>query len=190
MSTTQVVISDKIRSSWGWFMSLGIAFTILGMVCVIYGAAATYTTAVVFGWMLLLGGLFQLIDSFRAGEWSGFFIYLLDGLIRAFTGFLLILYPSMSAGTLTLVVASFLIVSGLFRAIGSGTVKFPRWAWSVSSGVISALFGFIVLAQMPAASLWLVGFSIGVDLVFDGIAIMAFASAIHTLPGRTAVRPA
>jgi uncharacterized membrane protein HdeD (DUF308 family) len=48
----------------------------------------------------------------------------------------------------------------------------------------------MLLTQWPVASVWFLGFAIGVDLIFDGVAITAFASAIHSLPGQTAFRTA
>jgi len=84
------------------------------------------------------------------------------------------------------VLASFFIVGGLFRTIGSAMAKFPRWGWAVVSGVVSVVLGIMLLAQMPISGIWFIGFAIGVDLIFDGVAMMGFAGAIHSLPGRHA----
>jgi uncharacterized membrane protein HdeD (DUF308 family) len=102
------------------------------------------------------------------------------------TGFLLIRYPLMGAESLTLVLASFFIVGGVFRAIGSSVAKFPRWGWAVFSGVLSTILGITLLVQMPISGLWFVGFAIGIDLIFAGVAEIGFATAIHSLPNRTA----
>jgi uncharacterized membrane protein HdeD (DUF308 family) len=48
----------------------------------------------------------------------------------------------------------------------------------------------MVLWQIPATSVWFLGFAVGLDLIVDGIAVSAFASAIHHLPGRTALNAA
>jgi len=84
----------------------------------------------------------------------------------------------------TIVLASFFIVGGLFRSIGSTVAKFPRWGWALFSGVVSIVLGFMLLAQMPISGIWFIGFAIGVDLVFDGVAMIAFSTAIHSLPRR------
>ena len=75
--------------------------------------------------------------------------------------------------------ASFFIVAGLFRAIASAMVRFPRWGWVVFSGAITTVLGFLLLAQMPISGIWFIGFAIGVDLIFDGIATIGFAAAVH-----------
>ena len=173
---------DEIRKSWGWFMFLGIALTILGVTCIIFAVRATFATVLVFGWLLLISGVFQLIQSFRTGAWSGFFLYLLSALLRGVTGYLLIRYPIIGAQSLTLVLGLFFIVGGLFRAIGSGMAKFPRWGWAVFSGIVSVILGIMVLWQMPNIGIWFLGLAVGVDLLFDGVAVCSFAAAIHHLP--------
>jgi uncharacterized membrane protein HdeD (DUF308 family) len=180
---------EEIRGSWGWFLVLGILLTVLGAACVAFDTTATFATVFVFGWLLLIGGVGALFHAFRTRSWSGFFFYLLSALFRGFVGYILIRYPLIGAESLTLVLASFLVVIGLFRAIGAGMAKFPRWTWSVFSGIVSTVLGILLLAQMPLSAVWFIGFAIGVDFIVDGIAILGFATAIHNLPRLTA-RPA
>ena len=103
-------------------------------------------------------------------------------LALGFTGYLLIRYPSAGAVSFTLILGSFFIVGGLFRTIGAEMLKFPRWGWSVFSGIVSVVLGIMLLAQMPASSIWFIGFAIGVDMIVDGAALVGFATAIHSLP--------
>lgn len=173
---------EEIRGSWGWFLALGILLTLLGVACIVFDITATFTTVLVFGWMLLISGIFALVQAFTAGTWSGFFLFLLSALFRAVTGYFLIRNPVMGAETLTLVLASFFIVGGLFRAIGSGMAKFPRWGWAVFSGIVSVVLGVMLFRQIPISGIWFIGFAIGVDLVCDGVAVTSFATAIHSLP--------
>ena len=173
---------EEVRGSWGWFLALGILLTLLGVVCIVFDVTATFTTVLVFGWMLLIGGVFALVQAFTTGTWSGFFIYLLSALLRGVTGYLLIRYPYIGAESVTIVLASFFFVGGLFRAIGYAMAKFPRWGWAVFSGIVSVALGVMLLVQFPTSSVWFIGFAIGVDLVFDGVAIGSFATAIHGSP--------
>jgi uncharacterized membrane protein HdeD (DUF308 family) len=173
---------EKIRESWGWFLVLGIALAVLGVCCAAFDVTATVASVSIFGWLLLVSGVFQFFHAFRAGTWSGFPLYLLSALFRGFTGFLLIRFPVIGAEALTVVLASYFIVTGLFRAIASTMLKFPRWGWVVFSGVITAVLGFILQAQMPVSGVWFIGFALGVDLIFDGIATIGFAAAMHHLP--------
>ena len=173
---------EKIRESWGWFLVLGIALAVLGVCCVASAVTATFATVFVFGWLLLISAVFQLVHAFRTGTWSRALLNLLSSLFRGFTGFLMISHPVMGAEALTVVLASFFIVAGLFRAVASPIVRFPRWGWAVFSGAITAVLGFLLLAQMPVSGVWFIGFAIGVDLIFDGIATTGLAAAVHHVP--------
>jgi uncharacterized membrane protein HdeD (DUF308 family) len=159
---------EEIRNSWGWFLGLGILLMLLGAVCIIGDVTATFATVLVFGWLLLFSGITALVHAFGTRNWSGFFLNLLSALFRGFTGYLLIRYPLAGAASLTLILASFFVVSGMFRALAAGMMKFPRWGWAVFSGVVSVALGVILLAQMPLSSIWFIGFAIGVDLICDG----------------------
>jgi uncharacterized membrane protein HdeD (DUF308 family) len=172
---------EEIRNSWGRFLTLGILLMILGAICIAGDVTATFTTVLVFGWLLLIGGIFALVEAFRTRNWNGFFLHLLSALFRGFTGYLLIRYPLAGAASLTFVLASFFVVGGIFRAIGAGMVKFPRWGWSVFSGIVSVVLGVMLLAEMPLSSIWFIGFAIGVDLIVDGASLIGFGTAIHQI---------
>jgi len=174
---------EQMQASWGWVLAIGILLMLIGVACIVGDVTATFTTVIVFGWLLMIGGVFALIQAFHTRTWSGFFLYLLSALFRGFTGYILVRYPLTGAASLTLILASFFIVGGIFRAIGAGMVQFPRWGWSVFSGIVSAALGIMLISQMPVSSIWFIGFAIGVDLIVDGSSVVAFATAIHSLPG-------
>ncbi|HXP80527.1 MAG TPA: HdeD family acid-resistance protein [Verrucomicrobiae bacterium] len=172
---------EEIGNSWGWFLGLGILLMLLGAICMIGDVTATFATVLIFGWLLLISGIVALVHAFGTRNWSGFFLHLLSALFRGFTGYLLIRYPLAGAASLTLILASFFVVSGMFRAIAAGMMKFPRWGWAVFSGVVSVALGVILLAQMPLSTIWFIGFAIGVDLIFDGASLVGFGTAIHQI---------
>ena len=173
---------DAIHDSWGWFVALGIALIILGAVCISSNVIATLATVLVFGWALLIGGIFALVQAFRTRTWRGFFLCLLSALLRGFTGYLLIRYPIAGELSLTLLLTSFFIVGGTFRAIGAGALQFPQWGWSALSGIVSVALGVMLLMQLPISSLWFIGLAIGVDFIFDGGAFIALGGALRGMP--------
>lgn len=172
---------EELRSSSGWFIGLGILFILLGGACVIGNVSATFATVLFCGWMLVVSGIFGLVHAFQTHTWQGCLLSLLGAIFRGFTGYLLIRYPLAGAASLTLILASFFIVGGLFRSIGAGMLKFSHWGWSVFSGIVSVGLGIMLLAQMPISSIWFIGFVIGVDLICDGASMVGFGMAIHQL---------
>jgi uncharacterized membrane protein HdeD (DUF308 family) len=173
----------KVRKSWGWFLVVGILLMLLGATCIVKAQTATAFSILVLGWVLMISGVLWLINAFRTITWPIFFLYLLNALIRGGVGYLLIRHPDAGATGVTMVIAILLIVGGLFRTAGALVIKFPYWGWTLFSGLVAVALGVYVLAIYPVASTFFVGIVIGIDLIFDGAALTAFASAIHSLPG-------
>ena len=173
---------EQVRKSWGWFLVLGILLTFLGVICVGKAQTATTFSILALGWVLAISAVVWLIGAFYAFTWHGFFLYLLNALLRGATGYLLIRHPDAGAAGVTMLLAALFIVGGLFRGIGASVIHFPRWGWTVFSGLISFALGVYLLATWPAASTYFVGILIGVDLIFDGAALAGFAGAIRSMP--------
>jgi uncharacterized membrane protein HdeD (DUF308 family) len=182
---------EEIRSSWGWFLTLGILLMICGAVCIVGATTATFVTVVFFGWLLIFGAVLALVQAFRTRNWSGFFLYFLSALLRGVTGYLLVRYPLAGAAGLTMILAAFFVVAGIFRAVGAGFMQFPGWGWWVFSGLVSFVLGILLLVEMPVSSIWFIGFAIGVDMIFEGGAMIGFAAAVHRIfPKPKTLQPA
>jgi uncharacterized membrane protein HdeD (DUF308 family) len=173
---------EQVRKSWGWFLAFGILLTVLGAVCVVKSQTATTFSILALGWVLAISGVLWLVNSVWAFSWHGFFLYLLNAIIRGVTGYLLIRHPDAGAAGVTMLLASLFIVGGLFRGVGAGVIQFPRWGWTVFAGLVSVVLGVYLLATWPTASTYFIGLAIGIDLIFDGAALAGFAGAIQSLP--------
>jgi uncharacterized membrane protein HdeD (DUF308 family) len=181
---------EQVRKSWGWFLVFGVLLMILGVVCIGKAQTATTFSILALGWVLAISGVVWLINSFFAFTWQGFFFYLLNAVIRGVTGYLLIRHPDAGAEGVTMALAVLFIVGGVFRAAAAGTIQFPRWGWTVFSGLVSVGLGVYLLSTWTAASTYFIGLAIGIDLVFDGTALAGFAGAIHSLPEARQTRAA
>lgn len=173
---------DEIHRAWSSVLVVGIALLITGVACVAAASTATLATVIAFGSLLLVGAAISLVHAFQSRASSSFFVHLMSVLLRGVTGFLLIRYPLAGAMSLTLVLASFFIVGGTFRAIGCAALTFPRWGWGALSGVISLALGIVLLEQLPSSSTWFIGFAIGVDLIFEGVAVAVAGLALERVP--------
>lgn len=173
---------EEVRKSWVWFFISGIVLIAVGAMCIVKDQTATQFSILALGWILAISAVVWLVNSFQAWTWGGFFIYALNALIRGVTGYLLIRHPNAGASAVTMVLAVLFMVGGIFRVIGASTIQFPRWGWTVFAGIISATLGVSLLIAWPTASTYFIGFAIGIDLVFDGAALLGFATAVHSLP--------
>ena len=181
---------EQVRKSWGWFFVLGILLAVLGAVCVVKAQTATTFSILALGWVLAISGVVWLVNAFRAFTWYGFFLYLLNAIIRGVTGYLLIRHPDAGAAGVTMALALLFIAGGLFRAAGASVIQFPRWGWTAFSGLVSVALGIYLLTTWTTASNYFIGMAIGIDLILDGVALVGFAGAIHSLPNQAQQRRA
>ena len=140
------------------------------------------------GWFLVFGILLTLLGVLCVGkaQTATIFSILVLGWILAISG---VLWLVNGAAGVTMLLASLFIVAGLFRAVGAGVIRFPRWGWTVFSGIVSVILGVSLLASWPSASTYFIGMVIGIDLIFDGASLIGFATAMRSLP-ETQIRKA
>lgn len=173
---------EEVRRHWGLHLALGILLCLLGVVAIAYAVAASLVSVLFLGWLLVGSGLFQAILVLRVQSWSGFFLHLLAGVLEIVVGVLLVSAPAEAALALTLLLAVYLLVGGLFRAIAALYLGFPGAGWSVVGGLLSFLLGLALWRQWPISGLWFIGACVGVDLLLHGAAWIAFALNARRLP--------
>ncbi|WP_414463606.1 HdeD family acid-resistance protein [Hyphomicrobium sp. DY-1] len=183
MSDVQVLvvqIPPDLVQYWGWFLAFGIALVALGMAAVIRSMAATVASMVFFGWLLVIASGIEIAQAIMIGHWAGVFHHLLAAILFGVTGLLIVARPLASAEVVTMFMAMFFIVGGLFHLISSIVLALPGWGWQAMDGIISFALGLLVLAQWPASGLWVIGLFIGIDLIFYGWAWVALALGLRT----------
>jgi len=159
---------EEVRAHRGWFLFMGAALIILGTIAVGSAEIMTLVSVMLLGWLLLFGGLFEVVHGFARRAWGGFFINLMGGLLYAVTGILMISHPGLAAATLTLMIAMLLVVAGTFRIVVAFSTPIHHRGWLILNGVVSLLFGIYILSTWPASGLVIIGLFIGIDMIFDG----------------------
>lgn len=173
---------EQVRKSWGRFLILGILLIFLGGLCIVKAQTATAFSILALGWVLMFSGVLWFIGSFYAMNWGGFFPYLLNAVLAAVVGYILVRHPTAGAEGVTILIGALFIVGGIYRAIVASLLQFPRWGWMLASGLISIFLGVWVMIIWQTVSSFFFGMIIGVDLICDGASLVAFATAIHSLP--------
>jgi uncharacterized membrane protein HdeD (DUF308 family) len=181
LQTIDVQIPHEIVHYWGWFLAFGIALLALGIAAVARAVTATIVTMVFFGWLLLVASGIEIVQAVMVGHWAGFFHHLLAAILFGVVGFLLLTKPIISAETLTVFMAMFFLIGGLFQLVASIALALPGWGWQVLDGIISIILGALVLSQWPVSGLWVIGLFLGIDLIFYGLAWMALALSLRSM---------
>ena len=171
-----------LRGNWLWFVLLGVALILVGGVALGSEVIASLATAIAIGALMLISGVTETIGAFWCKGWSGFFFLLLSGILSIIVGVLFLRAPVGALLALTMLLACFLLVGGLFRIIAALSYRFAAWGWSLVSGVIDVILGLMIWQQWQASALRVIGLFLGISLVFRGCNWISLGLALRTLP--------
>jgi uncharacterized membrane protein HdeD (DUF308 family) len=180
VETLPVQMPHELVQYWGWFLAFGIGLLVLGGIAVARSVTATIATMLFFGWLLVVASAIEIAQAVMVGQWAGLFHHLLPAILFGITGLLLVTRPLISAEVVTVVIAMFFLIGGLFQLIGSLAISLPGWGWQAADGIITFILGLLVLAQWPASGLWVIGLFVGIDLIFFGLTWIALALGLRT----------
>jgi uncharacterized membrane protein HdeD (DUF308 family) len=171
--------ASSVGHRWGWFLFVGILLLVVGAIALILTPAATLGTVMVLGWLLAFTGIIECIHAFQIHKWTGFFLYLLAGIVALVVGLLVATHPVAGALAWTLLFASYFIVIGIFQMIASISLKFPAWGWSVFNAVVTFVLGILLWVEWPSSSMWFIGLAVGITMILRGWSFVILAFAIR-----------
>jgi uncharacterized membrane protein HdeD (DUF308 family) len=175
---------EQFSRNWGWFLALGMIMIVLGIVALGSALLVTLVSVIFFGWLLMFAGVFEVVQSFWQKKWGGFFLHLTVGILYAVVGIMLAANPEATAVALTLLMAIFFMVAGVFRIVSAIAMHFPQWGWMLISGLAALILGLLIWQQWPASGFWVIGLFIGIELILTGWSWVMLALAAHRHPAR------
>lgn len=175
----------ELQKNWGWLLALGVLSIALGT----FGLGMTFllTEFVMefFGALLVVGGVFQALNTARCRGWKSALWNVLIALLYVAAGLLIFLKPLVTAVSLTLLLGLSFIAVGIFRAFMAFQLRpVAGWYWSLVAGLVSVALGAIILAEWPQSGHWVIGLFIAIELIFHGWSYVFIA-----LAARQAGRP-
>ncbi len=164
---------------WGWFVALGIAQLVLGVIAWFDVFAFTIAGTIFIGALLLVAGIFQIVHSFMDRGWGSFLLHLLAGVLYVIGGLLIMDEPLQGAVVITILVSAALIVGGVLRMVIAVRHRPEQgWVWLLIGGLISLVVGVMLYAMLPWSGLWVVGTLIAVELIVHGVGWLQFGLAL------------
>jgi uncharacterized membrane protein HdeD (DUF308 family) len=177
---TATNVGRRPRTRWGWFVALGIAQILLGVIAWFDVIAFTIAGVVFIGAMLVVAGVFQVVHAFMDRAWGAFILDLLVGVLYVIGGFLLIDEPVQGSIVITILVAAAMIAGGILRiAMGIQHRHMPGWGLLVLSGLIGFVVGVVLCLTLPIASLFVIGTLIAIELIVHGASWVQFGLVLR-----------
>ncbi|MFF7858446.1 DUF308 domain-containing protein [Streptomyces sp. NPDC007904] len=163
----------KLRRGFGWLAVLGVVLVVAGLVGLVYTGVATLTSMVLFGWLLLIGGVVGLLHAVQARDGNFFWLGVVVAALNIAAGVVILRTPEAAAEALAMFAALLFLTGGVFRLVGSLVVRGPQFGWTLVQGAFGLLLGILVLASWPSSSQYVIGTFFSLALLFDGLGLVA-----------------
>ncbi|MBI5547604.1 MAG: AI-2E family transporter [Deltaproteobacteria bacterium] len=163
---------------WGGRLVAGLLISAVGVIALLSSAIAGVASAIFAGALLAAAGIIELVSASRVHREERALL-LLGGVLSLVVGVLFLVRPDAGLAALTMLLAGYFFVSGLFRLVTSIGDRYPRWGWDFFYGLVAMALGVIVVVEWPLSALWLVGTLVGVELVFRGTAMVGASLSLR-----------
>lgn len=174
-------VLGSIKRHAGVGMAVGIGIAVAGVLAIIAPFQAGISVAIIVAALIIAAGVSRLFLAFRLGSFGvGLLVFVL-GVLSIIVGGYMLARPGMALETLTLVLAVYFVVSGVFEIIWALRLRpIKGWGWTLFSGVVALALGIMIWRQFPVSGMWAVGTLAGVQLIFGGSALTSICGAART----------
>ncbi len=177
MDTAMVDLAaiGELPRHW-WVVALrGLAAIVFGILTLIWPGVTLTVLVLLFGAYAIVDGILSLYVAVRSGG-NHVWAPLLEGIVGIVAGLVAFFLPGLTALALLFVIAAWAILTGILEVIGAVRLRrviSNEWML-IFSGVLSVIFGLVLIAQ-PGAGALAVVWLIGIYAVIFGIAMLGLA---------------
>ena len=182
MSTPSMTLTPRpmlhaLAKNWWLLLLRGIASIIFGVLAFAWPGLTLVTLVLFYGAFALVDGVIALVAAFSGGAKTAPTWWLvIVGRLGIAAGIVTFMMPGITALLLIIFIGAWALVHGIFEIIGAIQLRKEidnEWML-ILSGVVSVLFGLIVLIAPGAGALGLVWVIAAYSIVF-GISFVALA---------------
>jgi len=162
-----------------WFFWLaGGAATLAGVLAIVVPQLGTLAVEVMLGAIFLVSGLIGCVTAFRGRKTREIAAGLGMGVLATATGALLLLFPFEGILAVTLTLAAFFLVAGVFKGYAAYKLRPAKgWGWMAVGAALSLTLGGLIYSGFPGNAAWVLGLIAGVELIFYGATLFAIYAA-------------
>lgn len=176
--TELALFYGDLAHNWRSMVGVGAIALMLGAFGLFASTALTLASVMVFGVLLLFGGLIQGWQVGRSRGWHGTIAHALIALLYVVAGISVIVDPVGASAFLTLGLASVILAVGVLRIFVAWQMRGQHsLVWPLVSGAVALVLGTFILLRWPSSGLWVIGLFISLELVAHGATLLAVALA-------------
>ncbi len=177
-------LAAEIKSSYGWYVALGVVLIVAGIAAIAYPAYAGLALTTLVGVLFLAAGGMYLINAFMARSAGGFVFRLLLSVLNLGAGVLLLMKPFEGLTALTVVLGIVLFLGGILKILFSRALTgIPGVGMILVSGIASIVLAILIWAKLPTSSELAIGILIGIDFIISGLSLVSIAMRAKAFAG-------
>jgi uncharacterized membrane protein HdeD (DUF308 family) len=165
-----------LAENWWLLLLRGLCAIIFGVLTLMWPGVTLITLVLFYGAFTLIDGVLAIIAAIKGGApaprwWLG-----VVGLLGILAGLLTFLWPGVTGLVLLFFIAGWAIAAGVIQIIGAIKLRKEiddEWLL-IAGGVISVLFGLVLLAQ-PSTGALAVAFVIGIFAIVQGVLLTSLS---------------
>jgi uncharacterized membrane protein HdeD (DUF308 family) len=174
-------ITTYKRSTF-WSVAVGILLLVAGLISIALPPIAGIAASVFFGWLLLFAGVAHLIYAWSERGAGAVLWQVLIGVVYVIDALYMLVLPVAGLVTLTLVLAYYIVISGIFELVVFTRLRRLRGsAWFLVDGLVSLLLAGLIFFHWPLSSLWFIGILVGINLLLSGIARITLPLSLRAM---------
>ncbi|MFA6915225.1 MAG: DUF308 domain-containing protein [Parachlamydiales bacterium] len=163
------------------FIFEGILFLLIGIAAIAVPGFFTLSIELVLGWLLIIGGAYQLFRSWSGRHQPGFIWSVFFALLNIVLGVLLLAKPIVGIISLTIILITYFIIAGLYQIFWSTQItRMHGWWLLLINGLLSLAMAAILVAGWPDSAIWAIGLLFGINMLFTGCALLSLAWNAHS----------
>ena len=184
MSETIIpTFASVARQVWYWTVIRGVLAVVFGVVALVAPISTAVSLAVVVAVFAIVDGLFEIVDGIRHRSTGGAGLRILQGVLTLAFGVVLVVWPAITALAIVWTIGLWAVVVGIIQvvvALSLRKVVRSGWGWGVVSGLVSVIFGILLLAR-PDAGLVSIIWVLGVYAIMLGVLLVGFGLQVRRL---------
>jgi uncharacterized membrane protein HdeD (DUF308 family) len=168
----RAAVRDTIRKRSLLYLIQGGVMVLAGVIALVFPVFMNAGLLSLLGWLLILSGIVQVVSLIGATQVPYFWLQLITVVLEVVVGYLLVSNPSAGLVAVTLLMLVLFLVDGFARLVFALMIRpMGDWLWVLASGVVAIGCAAVLLASLPEAASWLLGFLLGVHLICAGGAL-------------------
>jgi uncharacterized membrane protein HdeD (DUF308 family)/ElaB/YqjD/DUF883 family membrane-anchored ribosome-binding protein len=174
----------EAKKNSGLLIFLGVLTVIFGVLAIAAPLITGITVTVFVGFLLVFLGITRIIFAFKSGQWGAGIWGTIIGVVSIIAGLLMVFRPMVGLSSLTLLLAFYFLVDGVFEIIAAFKTRPDQgWGWVLFNGIIAVLLGFMIWRQWPMSGSWAIGVLTGIHILLAGWAMIVLGTGARRVAG-------